>query len=437
MKKIFVIILMFSYSVNAQNNLSKLDDTERIIIGKFIPDDLNIGNSSKRILDNKLNRIITNYAIGSSDPTQRFILVPSISVLTKDVTQTQPQMIAINIDVIYTIGDGINGDKFSSISFNLKGAGINDEKAYISALRRLPIKNDNLFNLFKDAKTKIIEYYNTKCDLILEQAKTKSEIKAYDESIYILSKVPDVCKECLQKANDMIIHVYNLKTKEECNKKISNSRLSLANNNFDEAAIFLSDITSDFPCYDEALVINQEIQDNKCMKSMTSAENAWIIRDFKKSANFLCEIPINSTCYNDAKKLKDKIVKKLNDEEKKKWDLEYEKYNRNQTLLESQAQNQIDIKNRSQNLLETQAQNEIDIRNRSQNLLETQAQNEMNSKSTSNMGKNPQSNNKTNEKSSFENQDYSLANSMISTARAIGMSYAKNLKKVIYHVENW
>jgi len=419
MKKIIYVYLVLFCSVNAQNNLSKLDDTERIIIGKFIPDDLNIGNSSKRILDNKLNRIITNYAIGSSDPTQRFILVPSISVLTKDVTQTQPQMIAINIEVIYTIGDGITGDKFSSMSFNLKGAGINDEKAYISALRRLPIKNDNLFNLFKDAKTKIIEYYNTKCDLILEQAKTKSEIKAYDESIYILSKVPDVCKECLQKANDMIIHIYNLKTKDECNKKISNSRLSLANNNFDEAAIFLSEITSDFPCYDEALVIIQEIQDNKCMKSMTSAENAWIIRDFKKSANFLSEISINSSCYNDSKKLKDKIVKKLNDEEKKKWDLEYEKYNRNQTLLESQAQNEIDIKNRSQNLLESQAQNE------------------MNSKSTSNMENNPQSNNKINEKSSFENQDYSLGNSMISTARAIGMSYAKNLKKVIYHVENW
>tara|TARA_B110001452_G_scaffold230061_1_gene206232 strand:+ start:2611 stop:3828 length:1218 start_codon:yes stop_codon:yes gene_type:complete len=405
MKKIIYIFLILFCSVNAQNNLSKLDDTERIIIGKSIPENLNIGNSSKRILDNKLNRIITRHGIGSSDPSQRFIIFPSISVITKDITQTQPQMVAMNLEISLTIGDGITGDRYSSCNFILKGAGTNEEKAYISALKRISENSEEISLMFEESKVKIIEYYNTKCDFILDEALTKSKIKKYDESIYILSKIPYVCKECVEKANDTMVYVYKQKIQNECLENISKSKLYIAKDNFQEAADFLIGITPDVPCYSEAREVIKKIEDHKCSLSLSKAESAWAVRDLSKTSEYISEISADSECYYDAKELQKNIIKKLNADEKRKWDLEYEKYNRNQKIKESMVANDIELKNRDQSLKETNNKHQIDMDNR--------------------------------EITYKENQGFQLEKSRISAAREISVAYAKNQKKITYNVSKW
>ena len=44
---------------------------------------------------------------------------------------------------------------------------------------------------------KIINYYNTRCDLIIKKARLLESQNQFDETIYMLSAVPDACTDCL------------------------------------------------------------------------------------------------------------------------------------------------------------------------------------------------------------------------------------------------
>ena len=65
----------------------------------------------------------------------------------------------------------MEGIKFASFSATVKGVGENETKAYMSALKNLKTNDPNYQDFIEKAKNKIVEYYNSKCDFIIKEAK--------------------------------------------------------------------------------------------------------------------------------------------------------------------------------------------------------------------------------------------------------------------------
>jgi hypothetical protein len=266
--KVFALAAAFligtTTSSMAQNKAGKLDDLGRIVLNSYVSDDVgDMSSSAKKMLGNKLGQIVTKNGIGGSSLNPKFILTPTVTVMSKDLTATAPPMTALVLDVTLYIGDGIEGTKFASTSIQVKGVGTNETKAYISALKRISSKNSDIADFITEGKTKIMAYYNTKCDFIIKEAKVLEDANQYDAAILKLSSVPDVCKECYEKCLDAIGPIYQKQIDRECTIKLTEAKnhwsAAQDENAAKSASRHLSKIDPEAACYDEAQALAAQI----------------------------------------------------------------------------------------------------------------------------------------------------------------------------------
>jgi hypothetical protein len=266
MKKfIFSCIMLLSFlAVNAQNDKGKVDDMGRITLAAYVPPQIDqMPDAARNMLANKLNQIVTQNGLGGSAFNQRFIITANIVVLTKDVTPTAPPMQAFTLDITLYIGDGIDGTKFASYSGSVKGVGENETKAYISALKNLNTNNPDYKSFIESGKTKIIEYYNSKCDFIIKEAQTLASQNEFDAAIFKLTTVPEVCVDCFNKCMDAVAPIYQKKIDRECTLKLTEANnIWSANqdiNGANSAAMVLSTIEPQAACFKDVVALTDKI----------------------------------------------------------------------------------------------------------------------------------------------------------------------------------
>ncbi|MCC6447298.1 MAG: hypothetical protein IT215_01260 [Chitinophagaceae bacterium] len=225
MKKI-ISVLILTFIAITSNAQVKLDDFGRIVLNTYLPDNIAIPLEAKNLLITKLNQITSNNGMGGSQANPRFIITANVNVGTKDIIAGPPQMIAQNLDVTLFIGDAVTNTIFSNTTLSLKGVGTNENKAFIDALKTINPKNKEVLAFLEEGKTKIINYYSTNCDFIIKDAQTLVKQEKYDEAIYQLSLVPDVCKDCYFKCLDTLTQIYQQKIDADCKVKFNEAKVT-------------------------------------------------------------------------------------------------------------------------------------------------------------------------------------------------------------------
>jgi hypothetical protein len=150
--------------------------------------------------------LLSNGLGGGANP--RFIITADADIVTKDVTPTAPPKIAVTLGVNFYVADVVEQKIFSSAYLELKGVGTNENKAYIGAIKKIAPRNPQLRAFIEQGKVKIIEYYNSQCDNIITDAQAKASMKDFGRAIFTLTSIPDVCKECYDKAMALVPDVY-------------------------------------------------------------------------------------------------------------------------------------------------------------------------------------------------------------------------------------
>ena len=283
MKKIASLLILTFVAITTYSQI-KLDDLGRIVLNTYVPEQTeSFPAQGKSLLENKLSQISSNYGMGGSSINPRFVLMPNVAVLTKDIVVGPPQMTAINLQVTLYIADAIELKKFANTTIEIKGVGINENKAYIDAIKNINVKNKEIASFIEEGKSKIIDYYNTQCDFIIKDAIGLSKRGEYDAAMLKLAVVPDVCEKCYIKCMDTLQSIYQ--------KKI----------------------------------------DKECLVIMRTAKNAWMPNQNAdgalKVAEILNTISPFSTCEPDASTLMKQIENKLKEDEKRKWEFKITKYN--------------------------------------------------------------------------------------------------------------
>lgn len=332
MKIFFILsVVLFTFRIYCQNSLSKSDDISRLIVSTYLPEQPNIPTQVNELLFQKLSDIVSAKGLGGSN-SSRFIITANVVVVSKDITPTVPTQILYNLDVNFNIGDGFSGIKYSSVTKSYLGVGASENKAFSDALRQIKPTSKVFNQLIDDAKVKIIEYYNSQCDFILKDAQTLAGIKNYDEAMYKLASVPEVCKECYEKCLDKIVDIYKLKIENECQQNIAQAKTLMAQNNFNDAASVLSTITPDMQCYTQAASVVKEINDHRCAVSLGEAKGYWVSHDVTSTSSALSSIPSDSKCYEDALALAKEVEDYVRQQE-----------NRDFKVMKEQMQNEKEI----------------------------------------------------------------------------------------------
>ena len=225
MKKIIAILFLTVVAISS-NAQVKLDDFGRIVLNTYLPDNLSLPLEAKNLLVTKLNQITSNNGIGGSQVNPRFIITANVNVGTKDIIAGPPQMIAQNIDITFFVGDAETNTIFSNTTLSLKGVGTNENKAFIDALKTINPKNKEVIAFLEEGKIKIINYYSTNCDFIIKDAQTLVKQEKYDEAIYQLSLVPDVCLDCYFKCLETLTQIYQQKIDADCKVKFNEAKVT-------------------------------------------------------------------------------------------------------------------------------------------------------------------------------------------------------------------
>ena len=276
MKKIFIALLMLSIftKVNAQN----LNDFGRITISSYIPDKLDIPQSSKNLLDTKLKQIVSNYGMAGENINSRFIITANIKIGTKEMDPGPPQLVSQNITLTLFIGDAVENKIFSNISFELMGVGGTLEKSFIVAFKNIKTKSAKLETFISTAKNKIIDYYNTSCALKLKETDALVNENKYNEALYKLSMIPNVCEDCYVKALAKSNSVYVKKINYDGEKALENAKSIWASNPNSEGAQqvkrLLLRINKKATCYSEVPALEDKIE-----KKLTEDEKVRIIKE--------------------------------------------------------------------------------------------------------------------------------------------------------------
>lgn len=225
MKKIITILSLTIVAITS-NAQVKLDDFGRIVLNTYLPDNIAIPTEAKNLLITKLNQITSNNGMGGSQSNPRFIITANVNIGTKDIIAGPPQMIAQNIEITIFVGDAVTNTIFSNTTLSLKGVGTNENKAFIEAFKTINPKNKEVLAFLEEGKTKIINYYSTNCDFIIKDAQTLVKQEKYDEAIYQLSLVPDVCKDCYFKCLDTLTQIYQQKIDADCKVKFNEAKVT-------------------------------------------------------------------------------------------------------------------------------------------------------------------------------------------------------------------
>jgi hypothetical protein len=205
-KNIQILLIGFALvgfsQIQAQNNEGKADDAARIAITPKVSDQ-EIPQGAKEMLISKMKQVCSLNGLAGESENPFFVMDASISIISKELTPTAPPQHALNLQINFTIADNLTGNVYSQTSVEVKGVGQNETKAYIQAIKNIDAKKGQYKAFVEQGKTKIIEFYNSQCDLVISKAQALNKQGNAAEALKVLYSVPPVCKECYDKCMEI------------------------------------------------------------------------------------------------------------------------------------------------------------------------------------------------------------------------------------------
>ena len=194
-------------------------------------------------------------------------------------------------------GDIVENKVFSTRTFSLAGIGINETKAFISAFSRLDPEQKDLQAMLAEAKEKIVGYYTTHCDEIIRNAQALAGMQKYDEAIFRLMSVPNVCSDCYALCQQTAVSLYTGKINSESTALLNEARTIWMKQPDDvgaqKVAVLINQIAPEASNYKEVEAFRKDIAD----KLEADARKAWDLemkqyqdrQEFKRSIVDACK----------------------------------------------------------------------------------------------------------------------------------------------------
>ena len=185
MKKIKTLLLVLflvsvSYVAEAQS------------IRVLYPSAGNISDEASSILYNRLNQAVTLNGIGSTDNSNKFLLVPSVTVLSIEPTTTAPINYVAEVEITMFLVDNSKKLLMSQETLVKKGVADNERKAVTEAVKSIKARDPKIKKMITIGKNRIIEYYNTECETVVKTINAYIDCGMYDKALSELNAIPQI-----------------------------------------------------------------------------------------------------------------------------------------------------------------------------------------------------------------------------------------------------
>lgn len=217
-----------------------------IYISVIQPERNEIPQEAAKQLENKMHQLITANGIADTDPSGRFVITAKSYIVTKDNVGGAPQRISQKIDFTFMIGDIIENKVFESYTFSAIGIGINENKSYINAITKMKTNNPQFTAFVEKAKEKILQYYVARCEQIILEAKQQAANHDYQQAIYQLMQVPNIC-DCAERCQNLMIEYYDAYTESTAAELLNEAKSKWASAPNADGAAMAADVIAKIP----------------------------------------------------------------------------------------------------------------------------------------------------------------------------------------------
>ena len=240
-------------------NANLVSEDISIKLTPFVPNYEGVGESGCRLLKDRLNSAITKVGFGGEGSNPRFIVGPSVNILTSDLTATAPPKYACTYEINFMVVDVQTETVFSSYKSEFKGVGDSEEKAFISGARNLNFINQGFMKFLKESEQKIFKYFESNCSKIVAEAESEAKMRNYDMAFSLLNSIPSEADSCFMMVQDKKLEFFNLALNSSCADILNKMRAELGKFNDPSASGFNSEamdyysmIDSKSDCYADA-----------------------------------------------------------------------------------------------------------------------------------------------------------------------------------------
>ncbi|MBO7502625.1 MAG: hypothetical protein J6T32_05330 [Paludibacteraceae bacterium] len=239
-------------------------ETEYLPISVYAGEETEVfPQGAKAMIENKLTQLLTQNGIAGMDYQGQFLLTVTTTPLDKDIIAGPPAKISELMEMNLYIVDVYAKTIFSSTSMKVRGLGETENKCYLNAISRMPLRSKDITRFIKEGKEKIIAYYDHEAPLLIQKAQTLAQQKKYEEALSLVSLIPQQCSH-YQAALAAGLEIYQRYVDNQCAIHLAQARTEwmAAQNSLGAVAAgeHLAQILPDASCYGDAMALYKEIK---------------------------------------------------------------------------------------------------------------------------------------------------------------------------------
>ena len=183
----------------------------------------NIDTKAANMLYDRLNQMVTLNGIASTDNSNKFLLVPYVTVVSIEPTATVPVNYVAELEVSLYLVDNSKKIIMSQEMLTKKGVADNENKAVLEAIKSIKARDPKLKKMIVNGKNRIIDVYNKECDKIVETINNYIDMQMYDEALNELNAIPQIEAEldCYKNSMDILSKI-SAEQQAKSNENIKN-----------------------------------------------------------------------------------------------------------------------------------------------------------------------------------------------------------------------
>lgn len=166
----------------------------------------NITDATAEMLYNRLNQAVSLNGMASTDNSNKFLLIPTVTIISIEPTPVFPVRFVAEVEIALSLVDNSRKLLISQEILTKKGVAENEKKAVGEAIKSIKARDSKLKKFIVNGKKEILEYYNAECDKIIETVDTYIEMEMYDAALNELNAMPQIDAEldCYKSSMDIL-----------------------------------------------------------------------------------------------------------------------------------------------------------------------------------------------------------------------------------------
>lgn len=215
------------------------------------------------MMTDRLKRALTANGVSADENYGQMLLTGKFSDLYKEQGAGSPPQVAVHTTLTLSIGDASGSAVFATKSFDLRGVGSSEQRAYINALRSLSPKNKEFEDFIKRASAQTVAYFDKNYEAILQRAELAAAKNDFEQALYYSTFIPQ-CSAGYQKASAATLRYFQQYLDHEGVILLRQARAEFAISPNAEGAAkayaLLAQISPDSSAYREATAFANEIK---------------------------------------------------------------------------------------------------------------------------------------------------------------------------------